>query len=65
MKTPEIKRSHRNIKFREKRNNDSQFPGELSSPRFEIRSGVRFKPEKATNSLLFQMYSQENEILFI
>lgn len=65
MKTPEKKRFHRNIKSREKRNNESQLQGELSSPRFEIRSGVSFKPKKAGNSLLFQMYSQENEILFI
>jgi hypothetical protein len=65
MKTPEIKRSFRNIKYTEKKNYDYQFHSELISPRFEIRSSVSFKPKKASSSLLFQMYSQENEILFI
>jgi hypothetical protein len=64
MKTSGIKRSIQNIKSTEKKNYDYQFHSELISPRFEIRSSVSFKPKKAANSLLFLMYSQENEILF-
>jgi hypothetical protein len=65
MKTSKKKLSLRNIKSKEKRSNDYQFPSELISPRVEIKSSFSFKPKKASNSLLFQMYSQENEILFI
>jgi hypothetical protein len=65
MKTPKKKLPLPNSKSMEKRSNDYQFPPELVSPRFEIRSSVSFKPKKASSSLLFQMYSQENEILFI
>jgi len=65
MKTQMKTQSLTNVKFRQERTNYNKITNELVNPRFEIKSGAGFKPKKASNLLLVQMYSQENEILFI
>jgi hypothetical protein len=65
MKTLKTTQSESGFKFRKKRTNDSTNINELVDTRFEIKSSISRRPVKASNSLLVQMYSQENEILFI
>ena len=38
---------------------------ELNHPRFEVDENFNVKEKKGNNSLLFHMYSKENETLFI
>jgi len=54
-----------NFLFRQRRISDNKISNELVNPRFELKSSDSFKPKKPSNSLLVQMYSRENEILFI
>ncbi|EIA09683.1 hypothetical protein [Flavobacterium frigoris] len=63
MKTP--KKLLPDLLVRQTRADDNKATSELVSPRFEIKSSPSFKHKKASNPLLVQMYSQENEILFI
>lgn len=65
MRTPKKMEILPNLLFRQRRASDNKISNELVSPRFEIKSSDSFKPKKASNSLLVQMYSRENEILFI
>lgn len=65
MKSQKTIQSLSDIKFRQKNTNESKFNTELVNPRFEIKLSLSFRPKKVSNSLLVQMYSQENEILFI
>jgi hypothetical protein len=53
----------KNFSFRTPKNN--HLTNELTHPRFEITTANPVAEKKATNSLLFQMYSDENEALFI
>jgi hypothetical protein len=53
------------LNLKKKSTTGSKVISELVNPRFEIKSSVSLKPKKVSNSLLFQMYSRENEILFI
>ncbi|HEY4618851.1 MAG TPA: hypothetical protein VIH09_11720 [Flavobacterium sp.] len=65
MKTPKTIQSLSNLTFRQKKTNENKISDELVNPRFVIKFNSGFKPKKASNSLLVQMYSQENEVLFI
>ena len=53
----------KSINFRNKKENDSK--NELIHPRFEISKNDALAQKIVPNSLLFLMYSQENEALFI
>jgi hypothetical protein len=53
----------KNFSFRTKKSN--RLTNELTHPRFEITTANAVAEKKASNSLLFQMYSDENEALFI
>jgi hypothetical protein len=44
---------------------DSQPNNELIHPRFEIKKDETLTQKDASNSLLFLMYSKENETLFV
>ncbi|WP_125722093.1 hypothetical protein [Flavobacterium ustbae] len=50
---------------RTKRNNPPPPTNELAHPRFGITEEDKSAKKKAPNSLLFLMYSTENETLFI
>ncbi|SDW98414.1 hypothetical protein [Flavobacterium degerlachei] len=65
MKTPKKMQIIPNLLFRQRSTNDNKVSNELVSPRFEVKLSPSFKSKKASNPLLIQMYSQENEILFI
>jgi len=51
--------------FRAKRNNPPPTANELIHPRFGINETDKTAEKKAPSSLLFLMYSKENETLFI
>jgi hypothetical protein len=51
--------------LRTKRNNPPPTINELAHPRFDIAEADKGAEKKAPNSLLFLMYSKENETLFI
>lgn len=51
--------------FRTKKANNKLFTTELIHPRFVLTETDSFTRNKSINSLLFLMYSQENELLFI
>lgn len=51
--------------LKEKLFNNNQPINELIHPRFEITKRDSLAQKKALNSLLFLMYSEENEALFI
>ncbi|MBG6109450.1 hypothetical protein H4V97_001624 [Flavobacterium sp. CG_23.5] len=51
--------------LREKLFSNNQPINELIHPRFEITKRDPSAQKKAVNSLLFLMYSQENEAMFI
>lgn len=65
MKTPKTNQSLLNLKFRQKGTNENKPTNELVNPRFVLKFNSSFKPKKTSNSLLVEMYSQENEVLFI
>ncbi|MFQ3174528.1 MAG: hypothetical protein ACI87N_003318 [Flavobacteriales bacterium] len=65
MKTPKKPQSRPKVSFRQESTHNHKIVNELVNSRFELKSSTTFRPKKASNSLLFQMYSQENEILFI
>jgi hypothetical protein len=51
--------------FRTKKSTNIQTPNELAHPRFGMEATDGTAEKKAPNSLLFLMYSKENETLFI
>lgn len=51
--------------FRTKKANNKLFTNELIHPRFVLTETDLLTKNKTVNSLLFLMYSQENESLFI
>ncbi|MFH6998338.1 hypothetical protein ACHRVZ_10430 [Flavobacterium sp. FlaQc-57] len=51
--------------IRAKRNNPPPTKNELVHPRFGITEADKVAEKKEPNSLLFLMYSKENETLFI
>ncbi|MFV8369104.1 hypothetical protein [Flavobacterium sp. LB2R40] len=55
----------RSINFRRKNENEYDSKNELIHPRFEISKNDALAQKKVPNSLLFLMYSKENETLFI
>ena len=65
MKTPKTNQSPLDHQFRQKETNENKSTNELVNPRFVLKFNSSFKSKKASNSLLVQMYSQENEVLFI
>jgi len=65
MKTAKAIQSPPNLKLRKKRTNAGKVTSELVNPRFGLKLSASSKLNKASNFLLVQMYSQENEILFI
>ncbi|SFE87422.1 hypothetical protein [Flavobacterium xueshanense] len=55
----------KSIDFRKKKEKENNFKNELIHPRFEISKNDALAQKTVPNSLLFLMYSQENEALFI
>ncbi len=53
------------INFRNKKEKENDSKNELIHPRFEISKNDALAQKTVPNSLLFLMYSQENEALFI
>ena len=51
--------------FRTKTEKENDSKNELTNPRFEISKNDSLAQKIVPNSLLFQMYSKENEELFI
>lgn len=55
----------KSINFRNKKQNENNSKNKLIHPRFEISKNDALAQKIVPNSLLFLMYSQENEALFI
>jgi hypothetical protein len=55
----------KSIDFRNKKVKEKNSKNELIHPRFEISKNDALAQKIVPNSLLFLMYSQENEALFI
>ena len=55
----------KSIDFKRKKEKENSFKNELIHPRFEISKNDALAQKTVPNSLLFLMYSQENEALFI
>ena len=55
----------KSIDFRNKKGKENDLTNELIHPRFEISKNDALAQKTVPNSLLFLMYSQENEALFI
>ena len=55
----------KSINFRNKTKKGNDFINELIHPRFEISENDALAQKKVVNSLLFLMYSKENEELFV
>jgi hypothetical protein len=53
------------LKFKVKKKKKGDLPEELVHPRIQAKSSNSFGAKKTSNSLVVQMYSQENEVLFI
>lgn len=60
-----IAKTFSTLKNRSKRNNPPPPKNELIHPRFGITESDKKEEKKELNSLLFLMYSKENETLFI
>lgn len=60
-----IAKTFSTLKNRNKRNNPPPPKNELIHPRFGITETDKKEEKKEPNSLLFLMYSKENETLFI
>lgn len=58
-------RSLKSLNFRNKKNYESDSSNELIHPRFEISNDDVLARKLVPNSLLFLMYSEENEALFV
>ena len=57
--------SLKSINFRSKTKKGNDFINELIHPRFGITENDKTVQKKVVNSLLFLMYSKENEPLFL
>ena len=57
--------SLKSINFRSKTKKGNDFINELIHPRFEVSEIDTTAQKKVVNSLLFLMYSKENEALFL
>ena len=57
--------SLKSINFRNKTKNGNDFINELIHPRFEVSEHDVTTQKKVVNSLLFLIYSKENEPLFL
>lgn len=55
----------KNLNFRNKRKKGNDFINELIDSRFGVSINDNLSQTKVPNSLLFLMYSKENEALFI
>ena len=55
----------KSIDFKRKNEKENSSKNELIHPRFEISKNDALAQKTVPNSLLFLMYSQENEALFI
>ncbi|CAM3926240.1 hypothetical protein FLWE109334_00290 [Flavobacterium weaverense] len=55
----------KNLNFRNKRKKSNDFINELIDSRFGVSINDNLAQTKVPNSLLFLMYSKENETLFI
>ncbi|KIA82715.1 hypothetical protein [Flavobacterium sp. AED] len=62
---PRTFRLLKNFSFRNKTENSSDSKNELIHPRFEVSKNDPLAQKIVPNSLLFLMYSEENEELFI
>ena len=55
----------KSLNFRNRKNYENDFKNELIHPRFEISKDDVLSRKLVPNSLLFLMYSEENEELFV
>jgi hypothetical protein len=62
---PKTLRLLKGFTFRTKTEKDNNSKNELTNPRFEISKNDPLAQKIVPSSLLFQMYSKENEELFI
>ncbi|MFV8346039.1 hypothetical protein [Flavobacterium sp. ZB4P13] len=62
---PKTLRLLKGFSFRTKAEKESDSKNELTHPRFEISKNDPLAQKIVPSSLLFQMYSKENEELFI
>ncbi len=65
MKTSKTTALKSDFKFSAKKREKLEPIEELVHPRIQAKTSSFFGSKKASNSLLVQMYSQENEVLFI
>jgi hypothetical protein len=65
MKTSKTTPLKLDFKLNGKKRENAESINELVHPRIRAKKTISFGSKKASNSLLLQMYSQENEILFI
>ncbi|WP_016990469.1 hypothetical protein [Flavobacterium sp. ACAM 123] len=65
MKISKITSLKSDFKFKAKKREKGDSTDELVHPRIQAKKANAFGSKKASNSLLLQMYSQENEVLFI
>ncbi len=62
---PKTLRLLKGFSFRTKTKKENDSKNELTNPRFEISKNDPLAQKTVPSSLLFQMYSKENEELFI
>jgi hypothetical protein len=65
MKTSKTTSLKSGFKFKSKKGEKRDSIDELVHPRIQAKGSNSFVSQKASNSLMVQMYSQENEVLFI
>ena len=65
MKTSKTNSLVPNFKIKIKKGKAGEPLNELVHPRIQAKGSNSFGSQKASNSLMVQMYSQENEVLFI
>jgi hypothetical protein len=62
---PRTFRLLKNFSFRNRTENNNDLKNDLIHPRFEVSKNDPLAEKIVSNSLLFLMYSEENEELFI
>ncbi|WP_035668380.1 hypothetical protein [Flavobacterium sp. 83] len=62
---PRTFRLLKNFSFRNRTENNNDLKNDLIHPRFEVSKNDPLAQKIVSNSLLFLMYSEENEELFI
>jgi hypothetical protein len=65
MKTSKTSSGNSDFKLSEQKGEKEELVNKFVHPRIKAKTKNSFGAKNASNSLLLQMYSQENEILFI